>query len=186
LGAHARRRRGGDRGGDRIKAPRTVRRARLTTAIGAVALAALAGAATADSLAAAAAATLLLSLALLAGRSAPVSVALLLLGATYVIPEGERAIPAPIYGGALLLIAELAFWSLDERLPGRVEPGTATPRLLGILAVVAIGIAAGALVLLASESDVTRSPARTASGVGAILACIAVLALLARARNAPS
>jgi hypothetical protein len=129
-------------------------------------------------------ATLLLSLALLAGRSVPVSVALLLLGAIYVVPEGDRAIPAPIYAGALLLIAELAFWSLDERASGRVEPGTATPRLLGTLAVVATGVAAGALVLLASESDVARSPARTAAGVGAILACVMVLGVLARSRNA--
>ena len=110
--------------------------------------------------------------------------ALLLLGATYLVPEGDRAIPAPIYGGALLLIAELAYWSLDERAPGRVEPGTAAPRVIGILAVVATGVAAGALVLLASEPEVARSPARTAAGVGAILACIAVLAVLARARYA--
>ena len=110
-------------------------------------------------------------------------VALVLLGAIYVVPEGDRAIPAPIYGGALLLIAELAYWSLDELAPGRVEPGTATPRLIGILAVVATGVAAGALVLLASESDVARSPARTAAGVGAILACVAVLGTLARSRN---
>jgi len=122
--------------------------------------------------------------ALVVGRAAPVSVALLLLGAMYVAPEGDRAIPAPIYGGALLLVAELAFWSLDERTPGRVG-GPATPRLLGIVAVVATGVAAGALVLLASDPDVARSPARTAAGVGAILACIAVLALLAHTRNAP-
>ena len=109
----------------------------------------------------------------------------MLLGTIYVVPEGDRAIPAPIYGGALLLIAELAYWSLDERAPGRIEPGTATPRLLGILAVVATGVAAAALVLLASESDVARSPARTAAGVGAILACVAVLGTLARSRNPP-
>ena len=149
-------------------------------------LATLAAAATAESLVVATTAPLLLSLALLAGRAAPVAAALLLLGAIYVVPEGDRAIPAPIYGGALLLIAELAFWSFDERLPGRVEPGTATPRLLAILGVVVTGVAAGALVLLASESDVARSPARTAAGVGAILACIAVLTALARARNAPA
>jgi hypothetical protein len=58
------------------------------------------------------------------------------------------------------------------------------PRLIGILAVVATAVAAGALVLLASESEVARSPARTATGIGAILACIAVLAALARARTA--
>ena len=149
-------------------------------------LAAFCAAAAAESLAVATTAPLLLSLALLAGRAVPVSVALLLLGAIYVVPEGDRAIPAPIYGGALLLIAELAFWSLDERLPGRVEPGTATPRLLAILGVVVTGVAAAALVLLASESDVARSPARTAAGVGAILACIAVLTALARSHNAPA
>jgi hypothetical protein len=107
----------------------------------------------------------------------------LLLGAIYVIPDGDRMTPAPIYAGGLLLIAELALWSLDERGPARVEPGTAMPRLLGILAVVATGVAAGELVRLASESDVARSPARTAGGVAAILACVAVLAALATRRR---
>jgi peptidoglycan/LPS O-acetylase OafA/YrhL len=128
---------------------------------------------------------LLLALALLSGRSAPVSIAVLLLASIYVVPEGDRAVPAPIYGGTLLLIAELAFWSLDERASGWVEPGTAMPRLVGILAVVVTGVAAGALVMLASESDLTRSPATTAVGVGAILASIAVLATLAGSLIAP-
>ena len=95
--------------------------------------------------------TLLLALALLTGRFWPVGLVLVLLGTIYVVPGGDRAIPAPIYAGALLLIAELAYWSLDERGPGRIEPGTAMPRLLGTLAVVVIGMAAAALVLLASE-----------------------------------
>jgi hypothetical protein len=136
-------------------------------------------------LAVAAGATLLLSLALVSGRVTPISVALLLLGAIYVIPEGDRATPAPIYGGALLLTAELAFWSLDERAPGRVEPGTGTTRLVGVLVVMATGVAASALVLLASEADTARSPAGTAAGAGAILACIAVLTALARSHSAP-
>jgi hypothetical protein len=66
-------------------------------------------------LAGATAAIVLLSLALTAGRSAPIPFALLLLGAVYAIPHGERAIPTPIYGGVLLLTAELAHWSLEER-----------------------------------------------------------------------
>ena len=152
----------------------------MTTAAGAIALAALAAAFTARSPAVAAAATLLLSLALLAGRAWPVCLVLVLLGTIYVIPEGDRAIPAPIYAGALLLIAELAYWSVADRAAGRLEPGTVIPRLLGILAVVVTGGAAATLVLLASDSDVARSPARTAAAVGAILACIAVLGLLAR------
>ena len=51
--------------------------------------------------------------------------------------------------------------------------------------VVAVGIAAGALVLLASETDVARSTGRTAAGLCAILACIAVLAALARRSASP-
>ena len=137
LGALRDERRVGDRGGDHVTAARTINRARLTTATVAVALTALAGAATAGSPALGATATVLLSLALLAGRATPVTLALLLLGAMYVVPEGDRAIPAPIYAGTLLLIAELSFWSLDERAPGRVEPGTAMPRLLAIVATVA-------------------------------------------------
>ena len=55
--------------------------------------------------------------------------------------------------------------------------------MLGILAVTATGVAAGALVLLASEIDTTRSPAATAAGLAAILGCVAVLAVLVRLRQ---
>ena len=158
----------------------------MTTAATAIALTALAGAFTARSPTSAATATLLLSLALLAGRSWPICLVLALLGTIYVIPEGDRAIPAPIYAGVLLLIAELAYWSVDDRAAGRIEPGTARPRLLGILAVVATGVVAATLVLLASDSDVARSPARTAAAVCAILGWVAILGALARTSNPPS
>jgi hypothetical protein len=122
-------------------------------------------------------------LALTAGRSAAIPFALLLLGAIYVIPDDDRAIAAPIYGGCLLLSAELAYWSLDERVRGRVHPGVAARRLLAILAVTAAAIPAGALVLLAAEADLARSPALTAAGAAAIVACLGLLAALARLRN---
>jgi hypothetical protein len=128
---------------------------------------------------------LLLAAALVTGFVTPVFVALLLLGAIYVIQEGDRAIPAPIYAGALLLTAELAFWSLDERKSGRVEPGAGTPRLRGVLVVVAVGVAAGAVVLFASEADTARSTEGTAAGLAAILACVAVLTALTRSDRAP-
>jgi hypothetical protein len=147
----------------------------------AVALAAVAGAAGGAS--AATAAALLVAAALATGFGTPVFAALLLLGAVF--PEGDRAIPAPVYAGVLLLTAELAFWSLDERASGRVEPGTTAPRLLGILAVTVTGIAASAFVLLAAETDTTRSPAATAGGVAAILGCVVVLVALARRHRAP-
>jgi hypothetical protein len=123
----------------------------------------------------------LVAAALLTGFVTPIFAALVLLGAIY--PDGAHALPAPLYAGVLLLIAELAFWSLDERAPVRLEPGTGAPRLRGIVAVTAVGVAASALVLLASEADTARSPVATAIGVAAIFACVAVLVALARLRG---
>ena len=137
-------------------------------------------------MAGAAAATALLSLALAAARSAPIPFALLLLGAIYAIPEGERAIAAPIYGSALLLTAELAYWSLDERVPHRVHAGVVRQRLVAILAVSAAAIPPSALVLIAAEADVARSPALTAAAAAAIVACVALLTALARVRSRES
>jgi hypothetical protein len=134
----------------------------------------------------AAAATLLLSLALTAARSAPIPFSLLLMGAIYAIPDGDRALAAPIYGSALLLTAELAYWSLDERVPQRVQAGVFTPRLLAILAVSAGAIPASALVLIAAEADVARSPALTAAGAAAVVACVALLTAVARLRSGES
>jgi hypothetical protein len=133
-----------------------------------------------------AAAIFLLSLAVTAGRSAPIPFAMLLLGAVYAIPHGDRAIPAPIYGSGLLLTAELAYWSLEERVRGRVQAGVGAPRMLAILAVAGAAIPASALVLAAAETDVARSPALTAAGAAAAVACLGLLAALARLRSGAS
>ena len=111
---------------------------------------------------------------------------MLLLGAVYAIPHGDPAIPAPIYGSGLLLTAELAYWSLDERVRGRVRTGVSAPRMLAILAVAGAAIPASALVLAAAETDVARSPALTAAGAAAIVACLGLLAALARLRGGRS
>jgi hypothetical protein len=159
----------------------------LTTGCAAVAIAALAGTAAASdppaTLLAVATPTVLLAAALAAGRVTPAFVAVLLLGAVYLIPGGGRALPAPIYAGTLLLTAELAFWSLDERERARVEPGTGMPRLRGILLVAAVGMPAAWLVELASEADIVRSAAWTVGGAAAILACVAILSALARSQR---
>ena len=131
-------------------------------------------------------AIVLLSVALTATRSAPIALALLLLGAIYAIPDGDRAIAAPIYGSALLLTAELTYWALDERIQQRVQAGVSRPRLLAILAVAAAAIPASGLVLIAAEADVERSPAITAAGAAAIVACVALLTALARLRSGES
>jgi hypothetical protein len=127
----------------------------------------------------AATAVLLVWLATGTGRLAPIPFALVLLGALYAIPEGERAVWAPLYGGGLLLCAELAYWSLEERGAQRVHGDVVTPRLLAILGVAAASVAAGSLVLLASESGLGRSPALTAAAALAVVASAGLLVLLA-------
>jgi hypothetical protein len=58
-----------------------------------------------------------------------------------------------------------------------------TPRLLAVLGVAAASVPAGALALVASESDLGRSPALTAVAALALAACAGLLAVLAKARQ---
>ena len=131
-------------------------------------------------LAGAGAAILLLGLGLSARRSAAIPVAVLLLGALHLIPDGGRSIDTVIYGSGLLLSAELAYWSIDEQGRRPVEPGVFAPRLLAIVAVVMAGIPASLVVYLAAGVDISRSAASTAAGAAAIVACVVLLAAMAR------
>jgi hypothetical protein len=132
-------------------------------------------------LAGAAGAVLLLAIALATGRPSAIPLAVVLLGAIYSIPAGERDVWAPLFGCGLLLCAELAYWSLEFRVVQRVHAGLVTPRLLAILGVAGASVPAGALVLLAAESGLGRSPALTAAAALAIVASAGLLAMLARA-----
>ena len=126
-------------------------------------------------------AVLLMSLALVTG-SAPIPFAVVLLGAVYMVPDGEREIWAPLYGCGLLLLAELAYWSLELRVTQPVHGDAVTPRLLAVLGVAAASVPAGALVLLAADAGLGRSPALTAAAALALAACAGLLAMLAKAR----
>ena len=133
-------------------------------------------------LAAAGAAIAFLGLGLSTRRPEAIPIALLLLGASHVIADGDRSIGTVIYGGCLLLTAELGYWSIDEHGRRPVQPGVFAPRLLAILAVVAAAIPASLLVHVAAGIDIPRSQASTAAGATAIVACVALLAAIARRR----
>jgi hypothetical protein len=90
----------------------------------------------------------------------------------------------PLYGSVLLVCGELAYWSLDERIRERADAGAELPRLVAILAVGVAAIPVSALVLAAADADVARSPAGTAVGAAAIVACVALLVALAHLRGA--
>jgi hypothetical protein len=108
------------------------------------------------------------AIALVAGEYAT---ALLLRGGTI---DGA----APLYGAGLLVLAELAYWSLE--LPLAAEPGIATRRAarLALLALVGGGVAA--LVLAASELATEGGLVLEAFGVAAAAGALALVALLAR------
>jgi len=133
-------------------------------------------------LAVAGAAILILGLGVSTRRSSAIPVALVLVGALHAISDGDRSIGTVIYGSGLLLTAELAYWSIDEHGRRPVEPGVFVPRLLGILGVVGAGVPASALVFMAADVDIARSTASTAAGATAIVACVALLAAMARRR----
>jgi hypothetical protein len=135
-------------------------------------------------LAGAGGAVLLVALALVTGRSAPIPVALVMLGAVYAIPEGERDLWAPLYAGGLLVSAELAYWSLHLRAAHRVCGDAVTPRLAAILLVAAASVPAGGLVLLAASAGLDRSAATTTAAALALVACVGLLVVLARPREA--
>ena len=136
----------------------------------------------APAIAGAGAAIVILGLGISTRRSKAIPVALLLLGALHVIPGGDGSLGTVVYGSGLLLTAELAYWSLDEHGHRPVRPGVFAPRLLAILAVVAAAIPASLLVLAAAAIDIPRSQMSTAAGATAIVACIALLAAMARRR----
>jgi hypothetical protein len=135
-------------------------------------------------LAGAGAAILLLGLGLSNRWSAAIPVTVLLLAALHVIPDGGSSIGTVIYGSGVLLTAELAYWSIDEHGRRPVEPGVFVPRLLAILAVAAAGIPASLAVSVSADVDISRSVASTAAGATAIVACLALLAAMARGRVA--
>ena len=136
----------------------------------------------APAIAGAGAAMAILGLGIAARRSEAVPIALLLLGALHVIPGGDGSIGTVIYGSGLLLTAELAYWSIDEHGPRLVQPGVFVPRLLAILAVVAAAILASVLVYAAAGIHIPRSQTSTTAGATAIVACVALLAAMARRR----
>ena len=85
---------------------------------------------------------------------------------------------APLYAVGLLLVAELAYWSLELHVPS--EEGIVARRAgrLALLALVSGGVAA--LVLAASELAAEGGLALEAIGVAAVGGALALVAVLLR------
>jgi hypothetical protein len=106
--------------------------------------------------------------------------ALGLLGAEYAAFFGLRGntidVRAPLYGAAFLLVAELAFATLELRT-GKPETGLVARRVAILLIVALGGILAGALVLAAAAAPLDGGVALEAVG---LVAAVGLLVGLGR------
>jgi hypothetical protein len=113
-----------------------------------------------------------------------VPAAVALLGAEYVVILAFETdaidTRAPLVAGALLAVAELAYWSLELRRPVADEAGTSLRRL-ALLAALLFGVVAfGAVILALVEAIEAAGPAVDVLGAVAAVGALALLALAAR------
>jgi hypothetical protein len=87
---------------------------------------------------------------------------------------------APLVGAGLLVLAELAYWSIELRGPGYEERGVVARRL-GALGVVAfLSVLLGAFVVVLTAAPLGGGLAWDAVGIAAAAGTLAIVAWLAR------
>lgn len=126
--------------------------------------------------------------ALLAGLalrwSGALTGAILLLGAQQAVrlAIGDDVLDewAPLVAGALLLCAELAFWSIEPRIPAWSQPGLALRRLAGVVLLCLLGAGVGAAMLVAAGSSLSGGVPLELVGILAATGAVALLAHVAR------
>jgi len=130
------------------------------------------------------AALLLLLLGLAARWSPPLTLGVAILGAQQALRlalgSDELDTWAPASAGFLLLAAELAWWSIEPRVPAWSEPWLAPLRLVSGLAVCAAGAVLAGIVLVVASSKVGGGVLLELVGVLAAISALAVVAWVAR------
>ena len=123
-------------------------------------------------------------LALVRRSDADLPWALALAGAEYgmflLVAGGIDRRGAPLFGAGLLLVAELAYWSLERRVPGAPREGLTFRRATLVLAGCIGAGGVGGLILAVAELSVQGGLWLEALGVAAAVGSIALLARLAR------
>jgi len=87
---------------------------------------------------------------------------------------------APLVGGALLLCAELAWWSIEPRVPAWSQPRLALWRLTSVLLMCVLGAGVGAAMLVAAGSSLSGGVPLELAGILAATGAVAILAHVAR------
>jgi hypothetical protein len=128
-----------------------------------------------------------LVLALASGWSALVPLSLALAGGAY---AGRLAVDnapldgaAPLVAACLLVTAELAYWSLEERDRAADDPGLGLRRLAFVAALGVGALVVGALLLALVDTVHARGLALDVVGAFAAAAALAVILLAASGRS---
>jgi hypothetical protein len=125
---------------------------------------------------------LLLAIALAAPMPSLFPWPLVVLGGLYAWSLGGGEIDqwVPLYAGAFLAVAELAYWSVELR--GRAhDRERLTERRAALIAMLSLlGVGAGGLVLAATSLDIGSGIAIDLLGVAAAVGALVVVARLAR------
>jgi hypothetical protein len=125
-------------------------------------------------------AALLLACGLAARSPTPVHCSVAVLGAILLLRHSDRLLLAPLYGGGLLLVAELGVRSIELQGVSLIDARSIGTRLGVIVAVAAVGVCAAACAALVATGAPGRSLLLTAAGASAAVAVCAAIALAAR------
>lgn len=131
-----------------------------------------------------AAAALLLGLGLVLRWPATVPWSVLTVALGYVVARGGREAVdgwAAAVGAALLLAAELAYWSIDHDARIQAEPALATRRALTRGALLSVSLVVDVLLLGTAAIAASAGVLLAAVGVAAAVASVAVVLRLVRA-----
>lgn len=116
------------------------------------------------------------------GAAVAFAVALLGVEQAVRLARGPEALDpwTPLYAGAFLLLAELAWWSLEPRVAAWAEPWTTVRRLVSVLIACTGGSMLAALVVIAAGAPIQGGFGLEIAGVLAATAALAVVAAVAR------
>ena len=134
---------------------------------------------------------LLLALGLVLRSSGAIGFALTALGGTYAVlfaAEGARLDQvAPVYAAALLLVAELAFWSIESRISAWTESEVVIWRLARLGLACAGAAVLGAIVVAdASAANGQGGVLLETLGVAAAIGALVLVIVLLRRHTAES
>ena len=98
------------------------------------------------------------------------------------VRDGDELVDAraPFYAAGLLLLAEVAYWSIDLRVAGREDAALMLRRVGALTGLALVSVAVGTFVIAASAVSLSSGLLWDAIGGAAAVATLAVLARLAR------